>query len=366
MQSLTDIYIYPIKSVKAISQPAAMVEEYGLSFDRRYMLIDNEGQFVTGRTHPQLTQIDVQFSQKTLHLNAPKMPSLIIDPAQFSTQMVDAEIWTDNVSSQHCHADYDQWFSDYLQHECRLVFFSENSQRHVKNRETQVAFADGYPLLLINQASVELLNAKLENPVSALHFRPNIVIKGDFPFVEDSWAHIKIGEVEFEVSKPCSRCLFTNVDPKTGLASEEEPLSTLASFRYNDGDIDFGQNLIPLNQGMIRAGDEVQVLATKGAVLYGALADSQKETKKTVQINYQGSAIVATGDNKQLLLDQAEQAGINIPYSCRGGKCGRCKVKLLEGEVVTLSDEGLTSAQQQEGYILACSCIPDSDISVNY
>lgn len=366
MQSLTDIYIYPIKSVKAINQPAAKVEEKGLSFDRRYMLVDLNGEFITGRTHPQLTQVDVQFSQKKLQLNAPSMAQLMIDPALFTHKTITSQIWADKVNAVHCHQDYDHWFSEFLQQPCQLVFFAENSLRCVKDRKTPVAFADGYPLLLINQTSVEQLNSKLEKPVTALHFRPNIVVKGDLPFIEDSWARIKIGEVEFEVSKPCSRCLFINVDPKTGVAEQNEPLATLAQFRYWQGEIYFGQNLIPLNSGMIRAGDEVQILATQDAISYGSQGDVQAENNESVQIHYQESAITVTGDNQQLLLDQAEQAGIAIPYSCRGGKCGRCKVKLIAGEVQTLNNQGLTDEQINDGYILACSSIPLSDITVNH
>ena len=366
MQILSDIYIYPIKSVKAISQPAAQVEEKGLSFDRRYMLVDLEGGFITGRTQPKLTQVDVQFSQKKLQLSAPGMPQLAVDPSLFSAETLTSQIWLDKVNAVHCHQDYDNWFSEYLQQPCQLVFFAEHSLRKVKNRETRVAFADGYPLLLINQASVDLLNGKLDKPVTPLHFRPNIVIKGDIAFAEDSWSRIKIGEVEFEVSKPCSRCLFTNVDPQTGIAEQNEPLATLAKFRYHNGEIDFGQNLIPLNSGLIRAGDKVQVLATQQAVLYASQAEVQSDNKKPIQIHYQNSEITVTGDNQQLLLDQAEQAGIAIPYSCRGGKCGRCKVKLIKGEVVALNNEGLTDDEQSEGYILACSCIPLSDITVNH
>ena len=366
MQALTDIYIYPIKSVKAISQPAALVEEQGLSFDRRYMLIDPQGKFITGRTHPQLTQVEVQFSQQQLLLTAPKMEQLVIEPKQFSADMVTSEIWSDKVNAQHCHQDYDNWFSEYLQQACQLVFFSENSQRCVKKRQTPVAFADGYPLLLINQASVDLLNTKLETAVTPLHFRPNIVIKGDLPFIEDSWKRIKIGEVEFEVSKPCSRCLFTNVDPITGIAQQNEPLATLATFRHHEGDIDFGQNLIPLNKGMIRTGDELQVLETQDAIVYNAQSDMQTDSKKSVQIHYKDSEKTVTGDNQQLLLEQAEQAGITIPYSCRGGKCGRCKVQLVEGEVVTLSNEALNNEEVEQGYVLACSCIPLSDITLNH
>ena len=330
------------------------------------MLIDQQGEFITGRSYPQLTQINVQYSKKQLIVNAPNMPLLTIDPAQFSQQKKTATVWSDQVNAQYCNSQYDQWFSDFLNIPCQLVFFSEDTQRFVKNKKTQVSFADGYPLLLVNQASVDQLNARLDSPVSALHFRPNIVIKGDFPFIEDSWLRIKIGEVEFEVSKPCSRCLFTNVDPQTGIASLNEPLNTLAKFRYYHGNIDFGQNLIPLNTGMIRAGDEIKVLSTKGAPFYSAQEEVQTDNKKTLDIHYQGTGITVVGDNQQLLIEQAEQAGINIPFSCRGGQCGRCKVKLIEGEVIALNNEGLTEAEIEQGYILSCSCIPISDISINH
>jgi uncharacterized protein YcbX/ferredoxin len=366
VQTLTEIYVYPIKSVKAINLPASFVEEKGLAFDRRYMLIDEQGQFITGRSYPQLTQINVQFSQNKLLVNAPNMPTLTIDPAKFSQQIKPATVWSDQVNTQYCNSKYDQWFSDFLNVSCQLVFFAEQTQRLVKNKKTQVSFADGYPLLLVNQASVDQLNTRLESPVSALHFRPNIVIKGDCPFVEDSWSRIKIGEVEFEVSKPCSRCLFTNVDPQTGIVSSNEPLNTLKTFRYYQGNIDFGQNLIPLNSGIIREGDEVQVLSTQGSPIYCSQEEVQTNNKKNLDIHYQGSGVTVVGDNQQLLIDQAEQAGIQIPFSCRGGQCGRCKVKLIEGEVIALNDEGLTESDIEQGYILACSCIPISDISINH
>lgn len=366
MQSLNQLYIYPIKSCQGIQLRQALVEEKGLQDDRRYMLVDLDGKFITGRTHPQLTQISITFSKKGLYVSAPKQPSFYIEPSLFTEQVLSVNIWADNLQAQHCHADYDHWFSTYLAEPCQLVYFSTASVRHIKNRETQVSFADGYPLLLVNQASVDQLNTRLESPVSALHFRPNLLIKGDFPFVEDSWARIKIGEVEFEVSKPCSRCTFINVAPKTGIADLQQPLKTLAEFRYHQGDINFGQNLIPLNQGMIRAGDEIQVLASQVVPFYSAADDSQQNNKKSVQINFVASGITVTGDNQQLLLNQAELANINIPYSCRGGKCGRCKTKLLSGEVITLNNQGLYNEEIEAGYILACSCIPLSDISIDY
>lgn len=365
MQILDDIYIYPIKSSKAISVPAALVEEKGLSLDRRYMLTDRSGKFITGRSHPKLTQIEVEFSGALLLVQAPDMKQLIINPDEFGENKKKAQVWSDDVQALHCNPKYDLWFSDYLNEPCQLLFFDHDTKRLIKNRETQVSFADGYPLLLVNQKSLDQLNARLQKSVSNLHFRPNIVVNGDFPFVEDSWARIQIGDVEFEVSKPCTRCQFVNVDPQTGSADTNEPLSTLASFRYREGGIDFGQNLIPLNSGFIRIGDEVKVLATKAPPFYESQTDTVENNKQTVTINYQGSDICSAGNNQQILLDQAEMAGVQIPYSCRGGQCGRCKVKLLQGEVNILKSDALSDTEKEQGYLLACSCIPLSDITLD-
>lgn len=364
MQNLTDLYIYPIKSTKGIQLQQTFVEEKGLKDDRRYMLVDANGKFITGRTHPQLTQITIEFSKKGLYVSAPDHPSFYIQSENFSDKMLSVNVWSDTVQAQHCHIDYDQWFSRFLKQDCQLVYFSDSSTRCVKNKETQVSFADGYPLLLINQASVDQLNTHLENPVTALHFRPNLIIKGNTPFIEDCWSRIKIGEVEFEVSKPCSRCTFTNVDPKTGTADLEQPLKTLAQFRYHQGDIDFGQNLIPLNQGIIRAGDTIQVLATQQPPSYTPMLSTKENHQKPIQIYFAKSDVKTTGNDQELLLDQAEKAGINIPYSCRGGKCGRCKTKLLTGKVNVLNNQGLFAEDIEAGYILACSSIPQSDISI--
>jgi len=365
MQYITDIYIYPIKSTKGIPLPQTLVEEKGLKDDRRYMVVDLEGKFITGRTHPQLTQVRIEFSKKGLSVSAPHQPTLSIQPDPLLSSIT-VEIWDDNVQAQACHPSCDQWFSAFLGEACRLVYFSETTSRHIKNKQTQVSFADGYPLLLINQASVNALNSRLATPVNALHFRPNLIIKGGLPFVEDTWARIKIGEVEFEVSKPCSRCNFTNVDPKTGIADTEQPLKTLAEFRFYDGNIDFGQNLIPLNEGRIRSNDSIQVLAYQTPRHYTSMNETQSTDITPLHLYFSRSNKKAIGNNQALLLDQAEQANVMIPYSCRSGKCGRCKTKLLSGEVNILSQQGLLQDEVEAGYILACSSIPKTDISIEH
>lgn len=364
MQTLNEIYIYPIKSAGPIVLSSSHVEEKGLQFDRRYMLIDEDGQFITGRTHPQLTQIQVQLVLGGLLVNAPEMASLTISEDKFSGDSIVSTVWGDDVNALHCNVECDIWFSLFLNKKCQLVYCSEATERFVKRKATQVSFADGYPLLLINQRSLDQFNTRLDSPVSALHFRPNIVVNGDFPFVEDSWQRIKIGEVEFEVSKPCGRCPFINVDPQTGIPAENVALDALSKFRYFDGGIDFGQNLIALNSGVIKEGDEVQVLETKGSPFYGSIDDMKDENTNTVQIKDLNSNVQFEGNNQQSVLEQFELAGLNLPYSCRGGQCGYCKVKLIDGQVKTLNDDGLSDKQKAAGYILACSCIPETDITL--
>lgn len=364
VQTLNAIYIYPIKSANAIRLTLSNVEEKGLQFDRRYMLINEEGKFITGRTNPELTQISVELLSTGLVIRAPKMKKLTILRDNFSRYSIASILWSSAIDAQHCHVECDAWFCSFLNQKCQLVHCDESTIRFVENKNTQVSFADGYPLLLINQRSIDQLNSRLKIPVSVLRFRPNIVINGDYPFVEDSWQKIKIGEVEFEVSKPCSRCSFINVDPKTGLVLNNEPLQTLAKFRFYEGNVDFGQNLIALNSGVIKEGDEIQVLETKGSIYYGNIDDYQDNKENILQIKYQNSNVQFSGNNQQLLLDQLAKAAIYLPFSCRRGLCGYCKVKLIAGSVKILKDEALTDAQKTAGYILACSCIPSADITI--
>lgn len=364
MQTLNEIYIYPIKSAGPICLPFSSVEEKGLAFDRRYMLTDENGKFITGRTYPQLTQISVKLIPDGLIINAPSMQTLTISESEFSKQRIKSKVWSDEVDAQHCHDEYDLWFSLFLEKKCQLVYCADSTTRLVKRKTTQVSFADGYPLLLVNQRSLDQLNTRLETPVTALHFRPNIVVNGNFPFVEDSWQLIKIGEVEFEVSKPCGRCPFIHVNPKTGQVLDKLTLETLAKFRFFEGSIDFGQNLIALNSGVIKEGDEVQVLATKRSPYYGGIDDIKVQNKKTVKIKDLNSDVTFEGNNHQLMSDQLEKAGINLPYSCRKGICGYCKVKLTTGSVITLNDEALSETQKANGYVLPCSCIPASNLTI--
>jgi len=266
LSELIEINVYPIKSSKGIGLSNAWVDDLGLAFDRRFVLTDSNGQFITARTHPTICLISASITPYGLLLTAPDMPVLNISYAKFTHEYRQVTVWKDTIAGQYCAPEYDTWFSQYLGKPCQLVFFGEQSSRRVKNRMNQVAFADGYPLLLISEASLADLNGRMSNhQVSMAQFRPNIVINNTEPFEEDTWKHIRIGEVEFEVVKPCSRCIFTTIDPSNAEKhAKQEPLATLKKYRQvESGDVMFGQNLVALNQGQIHLGDSVTVLSTQ-------------------------------------------------------------------------------------------------------
>jgi uncharacterized protein YcbX/ferredoxin len=381
------LHIYPIKSTAGISLSKSWVDDLGLSFDRRFVLTELNGQFITARTQPALCLIQSHLTPEGLILTAPNMPTLEVKFKDFSEQYHKVTVWKDQINSLYCHQTYDKWFSQYLNLPCQLHFYSEKSSRKVQKSNSQVSFADGYPLLLISQASLDELNAKLlsSNEVTMAQFRPNIVVNDTQAFEEDSWKSIRIGEVEFEVSKPCSRCVFTTIDPSNAQKHiEQEPLSTLKSFRQMaDGDVMFGQNLIASNQGQIKQGDKVTVISKQSPPIFVSQKSNSKEQKKTsaiptdipskevqpsktipkkVTIEFGSWNKIHKGNSQDPILDQGEAAGLILPYSCRGGMCGRCKIKLTSGEVKQLADDGLTDDEKNEGYVLACSAIPQSDL----
>lgn len=263
--SVKDLFIYPIKSTQGIALEKSNVQECGLAFDRHFLVTDTDGKFITGRSKAKMVMIQTRLDDNGIILDAPGMPTLALHYLEFSNDYHPVQVWGDKVKGQHCSVAADSWLNQYLGVECRLYYFGPNSVRHVSDTTHPVSFADGYPLLLLSQASLRDLNQKSSQPISMGQFRPNIVVTGCGPFAEDSWHKIKIGDVEFLVTKPCSRCVFTTVDPKTGKRSEnKEPLTTLRHYRQgSDGQIYFGQNLIPLNSGQIHAGDNIEILSSQ-------------------------------------------------------------------------------------------------------
>jgi uncharacterized protein YcbX len=260
---LQEIYLYPIKSLGGISVRQALVEEKGFRYDRRWMLVDKKGDFVTQRQHPQLALLQVALSETQLEVFSKEDPSqrIAFDLDLVSEQELQVSIWGDQVLARVVSAELSLWFSGFLQMELDLVVMPESSNRKMDPRYAvqgeSVSFADGMPYVMIGQASLDELNQRLEVPVSMDRFRPNLVFSGGQAFEEDEFTRIKVGEVDFQVVKPCARCVMITVDQEKGTKGKE-PLATLATYRSQGSKVYFGQNAVALAPGMVRVGDLIQ------------------------------------------------------------------------------------------------------------
>ncbi|MEH6445965.1 MAG: MOSC N-terminal beta barrel domain-containing protein [Oceanospirillaceae bacterium] len=270
VESLT---FYPLKSAAGIDCDSAEILNAGIKGDRRFMLTKMDGRFVTGRTHPKITAITCEYAADNLILKHASCDDLILEQHTFSQQYYPTEVWGTKFLGQGCGYAVDQWISAIFDEPLRILFFGDNSNREVADHDAhQVAFADGFPLLITNTHSLDHLNQRLLAPVSMAAFRPNITISGVPAWAEDEWAQIKIGEVIFDLPKPCGRCIFTTVDPTTAIHdSKSEPVKTLGTYRKQqaqDGDVIFGENMLVVKPGIIRVGDKVEVLKTKAKPEY--------------------------------------------------------------------------------------------------
>ncbi|MFT6249329.1 MAG: hypothetical protein ACJAZQ_002545 [Cognaticolwellia sp.] len=377
--TVSNLYIYPIKSTMGISLPQASIDELGLAFDRRFVISDNSGQFISARTEPTLCLVKTLLTDNGITLSAPAMPTLFLVYENFSEQYKNVNVWDDEIAGQLCSTKANSWFSNYLQRPCQLLYFGKASSRVRKantDNARKVAFADGYPLLLISQASLDDLNQRLlannQKTVSMANFRPNIVVDNCLPFAEDGWQYIRIGEIEFKVSKPCERCILTTVNPENGIKDrQQQPLSTLKTYRQTrSGEVLFGQNLIPLTSGRINQGDKLTVNQSQQPPIFEktnsmpVTTTIKKNKKVTIQFETWNKTQIA--DNQKTLLEHGEEAGLLIPSSCRAGMCGSCKAKLISGEVTQLADDALSVEEKEQGYILCCSSVAQSDVVIKH
>jgi uncharacterized protein len=259
---LSRIFVYPIKSAGGIEVSTAFLETSGPSKDRRWMLIDADGLFLSQRKVPRMALIKPRFDGPDLAVEAPGMPPLVIPPWSGEGDWISVQIWRDSLRLPHPNQSYSDWFSEFLERPCRLVHLPDSVTRGIEppfeDTKWRVSLADGYPLLLITQESLDLLNQRLPSPVEMERFRPNLVIADAAPHEEDTWASVQIGSVEIAVVKPCARCSIVLVDPRTGRAGLE-PLKTLAGYRRMPRSVLFAQNALIVNGGHLRVGTPVNV-----------------------------------------------------------------------------------------------------------
>ncbi len=261
---LSSLIYYPIKACRGFDITEARVERMGLANDRRMMVVTPAGEFLTQREYPKLALITPTLKNYSVTLCAPNNDSIhfTIQKTGIATQV---NIWrSKNVNAMDQGDEAAQWLSDWLGLSVRLVHVADGIQRKLNpdfavNADDHTGFADGYPILILSETSLQDLNSKLDSPLPMNRFRPNIVVKNCEPFAEDTWRRIRIGDVEMALVKPCPRCEVTTIDKET-LERNKEPLKTLATYRKQEGGAMFGMNAIPLNEGEIKIGMRMEVL----------------------------------------------------------------------------------------------------------
>jgi uncharacterized protein YcbX len=260
---ITEINIYPIKSLGGISLKSAQVEDRGLQYDRRWVLADSENRFMTQRENEQMALIDVAVENDGLKVShrhntiAPlKVP---FEPQTDDNRMI--TIWDDVVRAIRVSEEADAWFTGVLGKETHLYYQPDDSIRltdpkYSITHQEHTSFSDAYPILILGQASLDFLNDKLDEKMEMKRFRPNLVFSGGEAHDEDRFRYFRVGEARLAGVKPCARCVLTTINPETG-EKGKEPLKTLTQYRKDGNKILFGQNLLVVEKGEIKIGDEI-------------------------------------------------------------------------------------------------------------
>lgn len=249
--TLLEITIYPVKSCKGICRDEIAILPEGPDMDRRWMIVDMEGNFLSQRKYSKLAMIHTGLDERNLFLSVPGQTPFML-PRDASMEPCQVQIWKRTLAAYDMGAGAADWLSTFLQTPCRLVFLP-------KDRPTSITFVDRMPLLLMSENSLHELNQRLHKRIRINRFRPNLVVSTERAFAEDSWKRIRIGDVTFRIEKPCVRCTVPCIDQET-IKTDREPLETLKTFRLQDKGIVFGQLLVPENTGTIRRGEQIHIL----------------------------------------------------------------------------------------------------------
>lgn len=268
MLQLSEIYIYPIKSLGGIQLQTANLTDRGLQYDRRWLLTDSNGKFLTQREHPKLALFQPKIADDKIEITNRENGELVqieLNP-EFSAEnkKMQVTVWNDTMEAFTVDQEVSNWFSRFLNFTVHLVYMPDNSHRKVDPRyaitRTEInSFSDAYPYLIIGQSSLYDLNSRLVKKLPMNRFRPNFVFTNGEAFEEDHWKDFKIGEISLVGVKPCDRCIVTMIDQEKGIVSGKEPLKTLASYRNFGNKVLFGQNVIAKTLGTVSVGDQIQV-----------------------------------------------------------------------------------------------------------
>jgi uncharacterized protein YcbX len=266
--TLSALHVYPVKGLKGIDLAAARCTDRGVEHDRRWMVVDSGGEFLSQREHPKMATVWTEIADGALSLCAPDEPSVEVPLDVPAAPTMRVRVWDSECDAVPASAAADRFLSEYLGLACRLVYMPESSERFSSRRFApegrRVGFADAFAYLLTTEASLGDLNSRLiARSHAALpmnRFRPNLVISGNAPYAEDGWGEIRIGEVLLRAVKPCGRCQVTTTDQATGEVKGPEPLATLATYRESsEFGVMFGVNLVTVKTGTVRVGDALEI-----------------------------------------------------------------------------------------------------------
>lgn len=251
---LSAITLYPIKSCRGISVKNAALVPRGLERDRRYMLVDENGHFITQREEHSLALVDMAVAEAGWLVSAPEHGSFTLPLLIEAGEELVTEVWRSIVNALVV-PEGGRWFSQFLGRSVRLVYFPEPSEREVEGEPgSVVAFQDAYPFLIVSEESLDDLNARVARPLEMERFRPNLVVRGVEPYAEESWQNFRIGGARFRMTRPCVRCVVTTLDPRTGEGAKE-PLATLARYHTYEGKVSFGMNAVHEAPAELHVGD---------------------------------------------------------------------------------------------------------------
>jgi uncharacterized protein YcbX len=264
MLRVSQLYIYPIKSLGGIALEKALVTDRGLQYDRRWMLVDYNNLFISQREVHQMALLKPSLNDEGIKVaHTTKQSSFTIPFNTTKSEFAEVTIWDDTCIGRFVSDEADEWFSLMLEIPCRLVCMPDETHRATDQRYTSAdsitSFSDAYPFLLIGQSSLDDLNSKLTQTLPMNRFRPNIVFAGGDPYQEDLMHTFTIGDITFHGVKLCARCVMTTIDQDNGV-SGKEPLKTLARYRSKNKKIMFGQNLSHVGLGEVKIGDELQII----------------------------------------------------------------------------------------------------------
>jgi uncharacterized protein YcbX len=261
---VSSLWRYPLKSVMGVSLPVMKVNSWGPDLDRRWMVVDSQRRFLSQRQLPMMCRLAASLTESGLRLQSLDDQSLfteVTEPSDAERYLV--TVWSDTAEAIDAGDVAAGWLTDLLGRELRLCFMPDTTHRQVDAQFAlagrRVSFADGFPFLLCSEFSLLALSDALRRSLDMRRFRPNIVVSGAAPFAEDTWQRIRIANIEFDVVKPCARCVIPTINLDSA-AREADVFEMLRAERGSNGEVYFGQNLVHYGEGEIAVGQSVEIL----------------------------------------------------------------------------------------------------------